>query len=254
MVQYQPNMSDMKPLTASPTEALKNELPQPQPLATVSKPLYQRRRTRFILAVIALSFITGLLIYAIQLDRTQATDLQITRNLQALPIPYMLRAMSILSFLGELLPGALLLASASAYLAWRLRRLEAGMLILSTLGAVVISNIVKYLVARPRPNPQLIQQHGVFLHHDSFPSGHVLFYMGLFGFLLYLTRTLIPNGSARNLLTILWLNLLILIGVSRLYLGAHWFTDVLGAYLIGSLWLLTLTTIYEWRKKPSIAP
>ncbi len=68
----------------------------------------------------------------------------------------------------------------------------------------------------------------------SFPSGHVMEYVMLFGLLMWLAYRCMRPGALRTL-TLVGMGLLIgLVGVSRIYLGAHWLTDVVGAYLAGA--------------------
>lgn len=117
------------------------------------------------------------------------------------------------------------------------------MLIFSLLGGLILSQIIKVIIARPRPDPTLIHQVGAFVKSDSFPSGHVLGAVSLYGFLLYITYTQLKKGVLRNLVIGTCILVIILMGLSRIYLGAHWFSDVLGAYLIGFVWLSVITRV-----------
>ena len=127
---------------------------------------------------------------------------------------------------------------------------EAIILSLSTIGVIILSVVLKTLVARPRPDPTLVLQIGEYGKSDSFPSGHVLYAIGLYGFLLFLVFTKLKKGFLRNLLIFALVALLILMGISRIYLGAHWFSDTLGSYLIGSVWLFLMVWIYKRLVKP----
>ncbi len=70
----------------------------------------------------------------------------------------------------------------------------------------------------------------------SFPSGHVVTYIANFGMPAYLAGIDLRDRPARAIVIAPWMGLLVLIGPSRVYIGAHWASDVLGAYLLGSLW------------------
>ena len=82
----------------------------------------------------------------------------------------------------------------------------------------------------------------------SFPSGHVLFYAAFFGFLCFLGSTLLKGSWLRALLLIGLGALIALVGLSRIHLGQHWFSDVLAAYLLGSVWLALTVYVYRWGK------
>jgi undecaprenyl-diphosphatase len=86
------------------------------------------------------------------------------------------------------------------------------------------------------------------LNDPSFPSGHVLLYTAFFGFLLFLAYMLLKPSFSRTFLLVILGSLVALVGLSRIYLGNHWASDVTGAYLLGSLWLALSVAIYRWGK------
>lgn len=120
-------------------------------------------------------------------------------------------------------------------------------------------NFFKNIIQRSRPEATLVK---VFLpiHSYSFPSGHVLSYVVYFGFLIFLIFTLFPLSKTRTLLMLIPATLVTFVGLSRVYLGEHWPSDVLGAYLIGSALLLFIIELYIWgrsrffKKDPTVTP
>jgi undecaprenyl-diphosphatase len=175
-------------------------------------------------------------------------DLRVTRFLQTLPIPRLFDLMRAVSLAGDgWMPYALTTATVITFLAFR-RRSEAVGLLLSAGAGHLFNYCLKLLIARPRPAPALVS---VYRHQTtlSFPSGHVTFYVCYFGFLFFLAYAHLPRGSlARRLALLLTALPVLLVGLSRVYLGEHWSSDTLGAYLIGGIWLgFSLDMYRRWK-------
>lgn len=172
-------------------------------------------------------------------------DLHITKTVQQLPDLFFGDTLLFVSWLGNYYPGQIaLLAGCIIFASLRRFHLSGGLL-LSTVGAVVIAESIKSFVGRPRPDPLLINQLEKFFKDDSFPSGHVLYAMGFYGFLLFATFVLIRNRLWRNIISAIWLSIIILMGISRIYKGSHWFSDTLASYLIGTVWLYLVILVYQ---------
>jgi membrane-associated phospholipid phosphatase len=129
-------------------------------------------------------------------------------------------------------------------------RSEAAGLFLSTTGSGLINMGLKLLIARPRP---ALEPATLFMPYfgNSFPSGHVTFFVSYFGFLFFVGYALLPRGSMVRRLALLFAPLLIiLIGISRVHLNAHWPSDTLGGYLLGGLWLAFSLDMYRrWKAR-----
>jgi membrane-associated phospholipid phosphatase len=110
------------------------------------------------------------------------------------------------------------------------------------------TELIKVIIQRPRPTSDLVDVFSALTSY-SFPSGHVMFYMSFFGFVWYLSYSLLKRSWQRSFLLGFFGSLILTIGVSRIYLGHHWSSDVLGAYLLGGLTLLAIVLFYHWGKK-----
>lgn len=101
---------------------------------------------------------------------------------------------------------------------------------LAALGGVAVYKPMKHLFLRARPEQalHLVEQGGY-----SFPSGHSVTSVVVYGLLLYLIRKHCKNTALRNTLSVLCCVLMVAIGPSRIYVGVHWPTDVLCGWLIG---------------------
>ena len=121
-------------------------------------------------------------------------------------------------------------------------RLES-IFILFTSSSNLLNWTVKRLIRRPRPSGTLVTVTRV-INEPSFPSGHIMHYINWFGLLTYLLATNWRSGKLRNILITICASMIALIGPSRIYLGAHWPSDVMAGYIYGGLWFGGVMTIY----------
>lgn len=175
-------------------------------------------------------------------------DLQITKALQSIDSPLFASAMNWISWPGFLpqsaiIPVLVALLIYSFGLQW-----EAITTLVAAFLPPVINVVVKDWIGRPRPTGDVVHVFRI-LDSYSFPSGHVMFYTSFFGFLWFLIFVLLkPSFKRTSLLIILGIPIT-LVGVSRIYLGQHWASDVLGAALLGGLILVFILYLYRWGKK-----
>jgi len=154
--------------------------------------------------------------------------------------------MLVVSALGEFAWSLLLTIIIATVFALRRQWLEA-IFMLATTSSVLLTFALKGIIQRPRPFPigenatGLIQK----INQYSYPSGHVLFFVVFFGFLAYLAWIYL-TGLYRIVFFSLCAGLIILIGPSRVFLGAHWASDVVGSYVLGALWLFILILAHQW--------
>jgi undecaprenyl-diphosphatase len=133
-----------------------------------------------------------------------------------------------------------------------LRRRREGFVALGILGLLLLSPLLKLIVDRPRPPLELVGLSEPFAG-SGFPSGHTYQSLILFAFLLCLATMFINRTWLRWSIQISLVALILAVGVSRIYLGAHWPSDVLGAYVIGGCFLLVLLLYYR-RLSPTSDP
>ena len=169
-------------------------------------------------------------------------DRTITRNLQKYRNPWLRRFMIGISEIGFPKLGIpFTLSIAGIFYALRFR-LEALFVLLSS-SSTILNWIVKRLIKRPRPTSDLVTVARV-INDPGFPSGHVMHYINLFGLLNYFLATNWRSGRLRNVLLTISTSLIALVGPSRVYLGAHWPSDVMAGYVYGGLWFGGLMTVY----------
>lgn len=164
-----------------------------------------------------------------QIDRL---DEQIMASFQRLRWQPFARLMWLLSWPG-FSPQSRLLPLVIAAALWLSGRRRAGLYAITAWGTSVLSRAFKLAVHRPRPSSQRITIVPAKLDGSSFPSGHVLAYVGVYGFLHLLARSgHLPKPLAKP---VRWITLLMIFGVgpSRIYEGHHWPSDVTASYLLG---------------------
>jgi membrane-associated phospholipid phosphatase len=116
--------------------------------------------------------------------------------------------------------------------------------VLATEGAGLLAASVKLFVERPRPTAEAVRVASALLDY-SFPSGHVVGYVTLFGFLGFVLFVRFKRSWWRTLGIAVLGALIGLVGLSRVHLGYHWASDVLGGYALGTAYLLVLIEIYR---------
>ena len=102
-----------------------------------------------------------------------------------------------------------------------------------------LMGLIKAITARPRPLPSLVEVMATYPGF-SYPSGHVIFFVQYFGFLYLLVRTLTPSRFLQRAFLVVLSLPIGLVGYARIYVGAHWPSDVLGGYLLGGILLAAM--------------
>jgi membrane-associated phospholipid phosphatase len=178
-------------------------------------------------------------------------DLAVTGELQSASWPGFDVLMRGVSMPGDDVLWSGLLVGAAIVLLFAVRaRREALVLLLAVGTGQVVKIAVKHIVGRPRPSPDQVN---VLIHAkemNSFPSGHTVHDVVFFGFLWFLAFTQLRRRGLRLAMLGLLAGMMLLVGPARIYLGAHWASDVLGGYLLGAALLLGSISLYRWRFDP----
>lgn len=145
-----------------------------------------------------------------------------------------------------------IVTSATVIYLWMTRQLRLALFFLaSTIGAVFWIHLLKYGFDRPRPD---LVPHGMMVSTASFPSGHsaaaAAFYLTI--------GVLLARFQQRRRLRIFFIGLAVvltvLVGVSRVYLGVHWPSDVVGGWAIGGGWALLCWLVATWLRRRRVLP
>jgi undecaprenyl-diphosphatase len=141
-------------------------------------------------------------------------------------------------FIGEAEVAVFLVLFSLAILGWRRLWLEAQMLATSCLTVLLlVDKVLKPLFGRSRPLDRLVEN----VHGKSFPSGHASGNLLLYFLLIYILSVRFPQHQVK--LYVLATMILLLMGLSSVYLRVHWATDILAGYCLGYI-LFTLSVIF----------
>lgn len=202
----------------------------------------KRYRKRFIigLAMLFLSLLQA--IYA-RFTPYFPGDVQVTRFVQSFNNHFLVSLMEAISrgFTG--FPAILLVAVCVAVIWWRLG-IRAAALMAAAAALSPVDGVLKFLIQRPRPTAILVN---ILMPASglSFPSGHSFFATMTLGMMTYFVIKYISNRTLRWVLAAGLILSILLVGFSRVYLGAHWSSDVVEAYFIAGGFVLLLSVVYE---------
>lgn len=138
--------------------------------------------------------------------------------------------------------GAIFLSIATIALLLLIKNKKIRLSIFSNIVIITILNqLLKRILRRPRPTEfRIVEETGY-----SFPSGHSMVSMAFYGYLIYLIYRYIKNKYIKWSLIVLLSILICLIGISRIYLGVHYTSDVLGGFLLSISYLVVYISLIK---------
>lgn len=200
-----------------------------------------KRHAFHIIVLIVLGFV--LLTAFITFFPSPWIDLEFSEEVQEEHNPLLDFMMKAISWFGQTWISIVMVVSTSVLLLIFKFKREAFYCLLTLLMGLITYGI-KISINRPRPTENIVRIIEK-AKYQSFPSGHVGFYIvffGLIAFFIYHGKWF--KRSYRIIVICLCLSLIFSISFSRIYLGAHWFTDVLGGFMVGIIYLLILIFFY----------
>lgn len=209
----------------------------------------KKRLEKFLTMSLVLGVLFVIMMVLVGADRIAWFDQSIINAVQGMENEGLTRIMKGFTFLGSSLVATLLSVIAFLFLWLVLRhRKELLMFLLSVGGSEIWNIIIKNWMQRQRPNTHRLIEISGF----SFPSGHSMAAFALYGTLTYLLWRHIPSLAGRIAMIVIGVALTLLIGISRIYLGVHYPSDVFGGYLASATWLMLSIYIFEkyWKPRP----
>lgn len=115
-------------------------------------------------------------------------------------------------------------------------------ILLAVVGGLLLSTLIKNGIDRPRP---MLVPHGSHVTSPSFPSGHSMMAATVYLTLAALFTQFRSHRSLRAYVLVVAIVVTVLVGVSRVYVGVHWPTDVLAGWTVGAAWALLVWVVAE---------
>ncbi|HST50332.1 phosphatase PAP2 family protein [Jatrophihabitans sp.] len=203
----------------------------------------------FLIGLLAAAlFVAVLLLVAAQAEFVIRTDHSVAADLHhyALRHPAFTRAMRWLSDLHKTVVWFVVMALVAGWLLVRRLRRLALFVVVTVLGSSLLNNVVKLLVNRARPH---LSDPVAVAGGKSFPSGHAQAAIVGYGVLLAVFLPIIPRRW-RSVAIAAAALMVLLVGFARISLGVHYLFDVIGAFLIGTVWLIGMASAFRtWRRE-----
>ncbi len=162
-------------------------------------------------------------------------DLLINSKMALLQNPFLTKIMTVITGIGSEICLAVLSILLLCFLLYKKRYHKSLLLAFGMLGGLLIELSIKAIIQRERPESALAEATGY-----SFPSAHAMMTLVFFAILIYTVKDDIKSLFLRYLFIAASIFLVLLVSFSRLYLGVHWLSDVIGGLAIGTVWLLVL--------------
>jgi undecaprenyl-diphosphatase len=199
-------------------------------------------KVKFGLLLGLLAVFFGITALGIVFNWSMIFDLGLSRAIYSLRTPFLTQIMLGATFLGST-PFISTLAIIVFLIFWlKNRKRSAAILVLTLLASVALNNLLKYSIHRLRPDiAPLISESS-----SSFPSGHAMNSLVFYGLLAYFARRTVKNRWWRIIIDVSALIVVTLIGVSRVYLGAHYPTDVIAGFVAG---IFVLLAAMNWKNQ-----
>lgn len=205
---------------------------------------YRTRRCAFLGIIIVLAAVCGFITWkvaAVGPDYVTAADLAVQQWFLGIRNGFLNVAVTLLTHTTDTI--TIVILCALLILSPIPGRMKYGLPVtLTALGDMAVYKTMKHIFLRQRPDVMyhLVEQGGY-----SFPSGHSATSVAVYGLLFYLIRRHCRNPLAKNVLSGVCLFLAVGVGPSRLYVGVHWFTDVLAGWCVGGIAVLIAIVILE---------
>jgi undecaprenyl-diphosphatase len=170
-------------------------------------------------------------------------DRTIIDNVQGLETPFLTNVMKFFTFIGSA-PFVIVLSIFLLFFLYKVlhHRFELILFVAAIAGSAILNGILKQFFQRVRPDfHRLIDIEGF-----SFPSGHAMNAFTVYGIISFLLWRHIPSRLGRGALLLISTVMILTIGISRIYLGVHYPSDIVGGYFASGFWITTAILFFQY--------
>lgn len=178
---------------------------------------------------------------SIHLHTISSFDNPIIDVVQGAQAPWLTSVMKTFTTIGSTTTVALLALVTLALLLWKKHRAQALLFVVALAGTGILNQVLKFIFKRERPDFDRLIDIGGY----SFPSGHTMMAFSLYTILAYIIWRNLRNVWSRMGITILAIFMIVMIAVSRIYLGVHFPSDVVAGMLASAVWLFASIAVYQ---------
>ncbi|MDR6555634.1 phosphatase PAP2 family protein [Paenibacillus qinlingensis] len=215
------------------------------------------RRRQTILLILSLVSIGCFVTIASLLQGQQIArfDSSVIAFVQGMERPWLTSLMELVSFIGSTrVVIAITLICLFLFYKFLKHRMELILFVTLIAGTAVLNRQLKLLFQRDRPILHRLAEEAGF----SFPSGHSMIAFAMYASLSFLLWRHVPTRKGRTIVLVCSILMILLIGISRIYLGVHYPSDVVAAYFASGFWFALCVWIFQWymekrynQKKPA---
>lgn len=178
---------------------------------------------------------------AIRLQTIQNFDNPVIDFVQGAEAPWLTTLMRAFTTIGSTTVVVLLTIFALTLLLWKKHRAQAMLLVAVLAGTGILNQVLKFVFKRERPDFHRLIDIGGY----SFPSGHTMMAFSLYTILAYIVWRNLRSAGSRLITFLLAAGMIGMIALSRIYLGVHFPSDIVGGVLVSSVWLIASIAIYQ---------
>lgn len=193
-----------------------------------------KRTDKILLSILIISFI--LILVLVQLEKTMNIDENFYNLIIKIKSDELTNIIKAITNLGDtfiIITGIII-----CFLLFR-KKVYPILITSNILGIVIVNQTLKHIVMRPRPDfIHLVEETGF-----SFPSGHSMAAFGFYGYFIYLINISKLSKKVKIILTTILSIIILLVGLTRVYLGVHYISDVVAGFIMSFIYLLIFTTI-----------